>query len=286
LHRWQSARLAGLVFLFILLPLVACAPRPGDPSPPSPPVTASEGPDPAQDPTAGAGRPDEVPGTPQTATIPATPVMPPSRDPGEADVPQAGPDPVQAAEGRQIMIDQQRALLREGRIERHIPLEMQQGAVHDVRVRVGEGEAPGLGGPSTEIDVDKVLVASDLVADLSGPDFEISRVGGDDGRRLLTTGGYAEWLWHVRPTTSGNLSLQVVLYVRLRDGSEPPLEVTTFSEKVTVSVTPWQAVGRFFQTYGAATGLTVPVIVGAVIALVRYVRARKPAPSHSHQLGD
>jgi hypothetical protein len=184
------------------------------------------------------------------------------------------------------MIDQQRALLREGRIERQIPREMQQGAVHTVRVRVSEANAPMPESPPSEVDVDQVLVGSDLVADLSGPDFEISRVGGDDGQRLLTSGGYTEWLWHVRPTASGNLSLQVVLYVRLRDGSEPPLDVTTFSEEVSVSVTPWQAVGRFFQTYGAATGLTVPVIVGAVIAIVRYLRVRKPAPSRSHQLGD
>jgi hypothetical protein len=184
------------------------------------------------------------------------------------------------------VIDQQRALLREGRIERHIPREMQQGAVDTVRVRVGAGGAPTLEGPPAEIDVDQVLVGSDLVAELSGPDFEISRVGGDDGRRLLPSDGYTEWLWNVRPTTSGNLSLQVVLFVRLRDGSEPPLEVRTFSEEVIVSVTPWQMMGSFFKSYGAATGLTIPVIVGAVIAIARYVRARRTVPSRSHQLGD
>jgi hypothetical protein len=265
MHPWESARSAGLVFLFlVLLSLVACSQRSPDPSPAGPPGTAVETPEP--------------PGS-----IPATPVMPPADRPDDNDVPQAEPDP---AGTRQDVIDQQRALLREGRIERHIPREMQQGAVHTVRVRVGEGDAPKLEGPPAEIDVDQVLVGSDLVAELSGPDFEISRVGGDDGRRLLTSDGYTEWLWHVRPTTSGDLSLQVVLFVRLRDGSEPPLEVRTFSEEVTVSVTPWQLMGSFFENYGAATGLTIPVIVGALIAIVRFTRARRTAPSRSHQLGD
>jgi hypothetical protein len=76
-----------------------------------------------------------------------------------------------------------------------------------------------------------------------------------------------------------------VLYVRLHDGSEPPLDVKTFSEKVAASVTPWQAVGAFFQTYGAATGLAIPVIVGAGIAIVRRMRRHEPKPSGVRQPG-
>jgi hypothetical protein len=61
---------------------------------------------------------------------------------------------------------------------------------------------------------------SDLVAVLGGIDFEIRRVGGGDGRRTLLTGNFAEWQWDVRALRSGSLQLDLVLFVRVRDGGD------------------------------------------------------------------
>jgi hypothetical protein len=100
---------------------------------------------------------------------------------------------------------------------------------------------------------------------LSGPDFEITRVGAD-GTRTLGTKSYVEWQWTVRPQRGGTLFLQVTLYVRLQDNPDAAAtDVRTYSENVSVEVDPMPAVGAWFREYGAATGITVPVIVGGCL---------------------
>jgi hypothetical protein len=162
---------------------------------------------------------------------------------------------------------------------RDIPKRMRHGHPHRVVVRAsGEQPPPDLfAGLSPGAAAAPAFVGSDLVADLSGPDFEITRVGpADDGRRTLGTKSYVEWQWSVRPQRGGTLSLQVVLYVRLQDNPDaPPTDVRTYSENVSVEVDPMLAVGAWFREYGAATGITVPVIVGAAwFILTRLVRRR------------
>lgn len=77
-----------------------------------------------------------------------------------------------------------------------------------VVVRVSDPSAPpdfGAGLPrSGPVVTRDVQVGSDLIADPTGPDFNIVRVGGDDGKRTLATGTFAEWQWDVQPQTSGS----------------------------------------------------------------------------------
>lgn len=211
--------------------------------------------------------PTSPPGPAPTSTTAAPPTTPTT----------AAPVPVGAEQERQAELDRQRKLLREGVIVRDVPPSMYQGELSRVVVRVSaHKDVPGLqtGLSPTGVSTAPALVGSDVVAELSGPDFEISRIGSDDGRRLLGTNALVEWQWNVRPSKSGMFDLQVVLYVRLRDEGVP-IDVQTYNETVSVAVNPMQTVTRWFQDYGAATGLTIPVLVGAAIAVVRYMRRNK-----------
>jgi hypothetical protein len=248
MSRWTRVRSAGLVGVFLLVLLTGCN---------------REAPFDVQD--------VQVPGGPGQPA----PGAPPDPGPGSA----GPPDPRSPEELRQIELDRQRGLLRHGQIVRDIPKRMRHGQTHRVAVRAtGEEPPPDLFvGLSPGATAEPAFVGSDLVADLSGPDFEITRVGAaDDGTRTLSTKSYVEWQWSVRPQRGGTLFLQVVLYVRLQDNPDAaPTDVRTYSENVSVEVDPMLAVGAWFREYGAATGITVPVIGGAAwFILTRLVRRR------------
>jgi hypothetical protein len=128
-------------------------------------------------------------------------------------------------------------------------------------------DLPGTGPVTTE----PVPVGSDVKATLTGPDFKIARVGDDDGRRVLVTGGYVDWAWDVRPQRSGPLQLEITLYVLLEDGTTP-IEVRTYDRSVQVDVNAWFGFKSWLKEWGAITGISVPVIVGGIWAFFIYRR--------------
>lgn len=173
---------------------------------------------------------------------------------------------------RQKLLDWQRSFLRNGQLVYRPPSPMRVNDWRRVVVRVSDPSAPpdftaGLPG-SGSVRTRDVAVGSDLMADLAGPAFNIVRVGGDDGRRTLATGTFAEWQWDVQPLHSGQRSLSLSLYVRLVDGG-PPLDVKTFVEDIDVQVNPIYTTSQWIKDYGPATGLTIPVIVAAIWAVVQ-----------------
>lgn len=194
--------------------------------------------------------------------------------------PQDPPTPSAPTE-RQRYLDRQLSLLRDGHLVYRPPSPMRVNDWRRVVVRVSDPSAPpdfkaGLpgSGPVTTRDV---RVGSDLIADLAGPDFTVVRVGGDDGRRTLATGTFAEWQWDVRPLRSGQRSLSLVLHVRLTEGGSP-VDVRTFVEEVSVQVNVAYSVSQWVKHYWQATGLTVPVIAAAVWAVIRW-RRQATAPA-------
>lgn len=146
-----------------------------------------------------------------------------------------------------------------------------------VVVRVSGPSAPPdfqIGLPGQEPIRDRsVKVGSDLVADLTGPDFNIVRVGGDDGKRTLVTGSFTEWQWDVLPLRSGKRNISLTLYVRLTDGG-PPVDVKTFVEDVEIHVNPLYAISQWVKDYGPPTGLTIPVIFAAGATVWAVIRRR------------
>ncbi len=250
--RRQRGRIAWLSLLIVLVAALVggcggAAPSAGE----KPPVTAepSQGND--------GGEPDPVPH--------GGPTVQPGAGP---------PEPVVLDEAqRQALLDRQREFLRAGELVYRPPSPMRVGEWRRVVVRVsGDTPPPGFteGLPGTgPVESRAVVVGSNLVAELGGTDFEVLRVGGDDGSRALLTGRFAEWQWDVRPLRSGTLRLDLVLFVRLRDGASP-VDVRTFVEPVQVQVNPGYTVKQWLGAHWAATGLTVPVILTGIAAAVRW----------------
>lgn len=171
--------------------------------------------------------------------------------------------------------------LQDGQVVYRAPSPMRVNDFQRVTVRVAAKDGPpeltsGLPGTG-QITIDPAKIGASLSADLSGPDFQITRVGGDDGKRELPEGGFSEWAWDVRPQKSGKLKLDFVLYVAKETGGVP-VYYRTYAHEVEVEVNFPYSFGKFVKDYGALTGLTVPVVAGALWTFFRWWRKkRKPA---------
>lgn len=168
--------------------------------------------------------------------------------------------------------------LRDGQVVYRAPSPMRVNQIQRVTVRVaGRDAPPGLtsGLPGTgSVSVAPAKVGTALTADLSGPDFHITRVGGDDGQRELPDNDYAEWAWDVRPQKSGKLRLDFVLYVA-KDLGGVPIHYRTYAHEVDVEVNFPYSFGKFVKDYGAITGLSVPVVVGALGTFFVWLRKKR-----------
>jgi hypothetical protein len=171
--------------------------------------------------------------------------------------------------------------LRDGKIAIDVRRRMTIQKVTTVTVTVADSSPPPdfpSGGPTVIVTAAKV--GSDVKADLTGDGFTIVRVGGDDGARTLAAGRSVKWQWQVTPQISGDRQLFVSLYVRVDGDDGAPVDYRTFTQDVSVEVDPSYAIADFFKTWWPATGLTVPVIVGTVVAWLRMRRkATNPPPS-------
>ncbi len=168
--------------------------------------------------------------------------------------------------------------LEDGKVVYRAPSPMRVNDVQRVTVRVAGAAVPpdltsGLPGTGS-VTEDPAKVGPSLTADLSGLDFQITRVGSDDGRRELPEGGFAEWAWDVRPQKSGDLKLDFVLYVA-KDTGGVPIHYRTYAHEVEVDVNFPFSFAKFVRDYGALTGLTVPVVAGALWTLLRWLRKKR-----------
>lgn len=178
---------------------------------------------------------------------------------------------------RQTIVDGQKSFLRDGQLAYRVPGSMKQENWYRVVVRASglgyildPAALPGEG----LTDTHEVKVGPDLVADLDGPDFSISRVPPDDGRRTLATQDYAEWQWNVKPvTTGGQGELTLVLSVHLPDGNQPPISIQTVTRKVSIETNVSHVVGTWVKEYWPATGLTIPAIAGGIWICLRLRRS-------------
>jgi hypothetical protein len=238
----------GLLVALVTVGFLALACQSSSPPHTTPPTT----------PPWPASTPDHTVGT-----EPPIPTLKPSNTPSRTEV----PTPTTTA-----------FRLRDGQVVYRAPSPMRVNEAQRVTVRVAGRDAPpdltsGLPGTGS-VSAAPAKVGSALSADLSGPDFQITRVGGDDGQRELPDGGFAEWAWDVRPQKSGNLRLDFVLYVA-KDTGGVPIHYRTYAHEVEVEVNFSYSFGKFVKDYGALTGLSVPVIAGAAWTFIRWLRKRR-----------
>jgi len=210
-------------------------------------------------------------------TVPVSPTPPASDGPSVVPTP-TKPNTTPTTTKPDATPSTTRFRLEDGKVVYRAPSPMRVNDVQRVTVRVAGAVVPpdltsGLPGTGS-VTVDPAKVGLSLTADLSGPDFQITRVGGDDGRRELPEGGFAEWAWDVRPQKSGDLKLDFVLYVA-KDTGGVPIHYRTYAHEVEVDVNFPFSFAKFVRDYGALTGLTVPVVAGALWTLLRWLRKKR-----------
>jgi hypothetical protein len=101
-------------------------------------------------------------------------------------------------------------------------------------------------------------------AELEGEDFKIR--AGSPKTQVVTYKQPTDWTWVVEPTDWGEnkkLRLTVTAMIPVQ-GESAPREVGAFSKTVTVTVTPGQRVGRFFNKNGA---WFIPLLLSPVLSI-------------------
>jgi hypothetical protein len=152
----------------------------------------------------------------------------------------------------------------------------------DVVVRVGrsdtaENPASGLPGSGAPV-IEHPAVCDRMVAYLDGAGFSVRRIGERTGTRQLAPGLIAEWSWVVTPEASGTRVLQLDLFVLGRTAGGPNILVRTYREEIDVKVNRPDELKGFVRDWMAPLGLTVPVLAGAAIWLIRRRRSKVEQP--------
>ena len=128
--------------------------------------------------------------------------------------------------------------------------------------------------------VEELPVGTKMRGELLSDDFSVTPLRPEV--QQLGAKGFRSWVWEIRPSRTGELSLTLVLSV-VYDGDI--LDYRSFDRTINVSVTPTYAAGswlsRNWDKMLGASGVTATVVVGAIVAIFRRRRARKPEGADS-----
>jgi hypothetical protein len=188
-----------------------------------------------------------------------------------------GPEPT--TPGFQAAIDAELSALAEGRIAYRVPREMQAGIDSEVVVRISRGSPAGLGqGAPGPVEIERVGVAPVMAAELRGTKFDIDPRERQD--QIVPPTGFAEWQWSVVPTSAGDHTLRVVVYVvlRLPDGTEEDFQIVK-DRQIDVRVNAAYSLGNFLSTHLASVLGVLTALFGSGMALTFLNRRKKRAPA-------
>jgi hypothetical protein len=199
---------------------------------------------------------------------------PPSASPSEG--------PERALRARQIL-----AACVKGELAFRPPSPMRQGETREFVLHVSmgdpgsshEAQIPG----SNPVEIRKPVVCEEMRADLSGPGLEIVRTGNETGEMLVPAQGVAEWGWLITPKESGRKTLTLRLFATNQDG--PDLSLETFREDIDVEVALGYLLNSIVKDWAQPLGLTIPVLIGAIGALLVWSRSRRRKAKHAANAG-
>lgn len=171
-----------------------------------------------------------------------------------------------------------------GNIVYNPPAEMPLGAIETISVRIYRKAAPkpsdaplaGNGPAVTET----IRVGPTMAVSLSGDNFDIQ--GNSNRKQFVPAGGFAEWIFHVKPVAGGVQTLILQASAVLdNDGTET--ELPSISRQITVKVSTLQRIagwvdpkdiwGWFWSAVGAG------LVAAAGYFVKRWWDARHPKPS-------
>jgi hypothetical protein len=139
----------------------------------------------------------------------------------------------------------------------------------EVRItrRATEGFSTDFQGPGP-VRIEELPVGTTMKAELYGEDFKLTPISPPS--QMLRAKGFRNWLWDIRPTNSGTLSIWLRVSVLYENQL---LDSEVFERKIKVDVNrPYVAkswMARNWDKVVAASGLTIATVLGGIIALIR-----------------
>jgi hypothetical protein len=163
------------------------------------------------------------------------------------------------------------------------PSPMRQGETREFVLHVTMGD-PGAGheknipGPNP-VETRAPIVCEEMRADLSGPGMAIERAGNPSGRMLVPEQGVAEWRWWITPKEPGRKTMTLQLFATAEDG--PDLSLETFREDIQVEIELGYVLSALVKEWAQPLGVTIPVLVGAIGAILVWSRSRRRKAKHA-----
>ncbi|QCO97206.1 hypothetical protein FCN77_05055 [Arthrobacter sp. 24S4-2] len=157
------------------------------------------------------------------------------------------------------------------------PSPMRQGETREFVLHVTMGD-PGAGHEekipgSNPVETRAPIVCEEMRADLSGPGMDIERAGNASGEMLVPEHGVAEWSWWITPREAGRKTLTLHLFATAENG--PDLSLETFREDIQVEIEIGYVLNAIVRDWAQPLGVTIPVLVGAIGAILVWSRSRK-----------
>jgi len=285
---------AAVVAFCVAIGLGGCEPGPGGPPTPTSDATATgTGP---PEPTAGGSEPGDG-GPPVTRTT-TRPGVDPGGPPTSSSVTEtysvteSGPFPEESTPApgstatRVERARRAREILEtclEGELTFRPPSPMRQGETREFVLHLTMGD-PGAGHEekipgSNPVETRAPIVCEEMRADLSGPGMDIQRAGNPDGEMLVPEQGVAEWSWWITPRDWGRKTMTLQLFATAEDG--PDLSLETFREDIQVEIELGYVLNAVVKDWAQPLGLTIPVLIGAIGAVLVWSRSRKRKAKHA-----
>ena len=160
---------------------------------------------------------------------------------------------------------------------------MRQGETREFVLHVTMGD-PGAGHEekipgSNPVQTRAPIVCEEMRADLSGPGMDIERAGNPSGEMLVPVEGVAEWRWWITPKESGRKTMTLQLFATAEDG--PDLSLETFRENIQVEIELGYVLTALVKDWAQPLGVTIPVLIGAIGALLVWSRSRRRKAKHA-----
>ncbi|KIS28615.1 hypothetical protein TV39_04280 [Arthrobacter sp. SPG23] len=163
------------------------------------------------------------------------------------------------------------------------PSPMRQGETREFVLHVtlgdpGAGHEKNIPGPNP-VQTRAPIVCEEMRADLSGAGMTIERAGNPSGEMLVPEQGVAEWRWWVTPKDPGRKTMTLQLFATAEDG--PDLSLETFREDIQVEIELVYVLNALVKDWAQPLGLTIPVLIGALGALLVWSRSKRRKAKHA-----
>jgi len=118
---------------------------------------------------------------------------------------------------------------------------------------------------------DNVKISKTMSASITAPDFDINII---TPVRQAITEGTTEWIWSLRPKTSGTHHITVTLVAHVMvDGERVEKHIKTFDKTLQIEITTHQKLTDFFLKYWQWLFTTLLIPIG--IGIWKYIHRKK-----------